>query len=359
MIQNKYYDNKMMLIILIMPVTLFSKWFQFTVLPGKYFWDSQRMLSMLTGSGTMDAWGGSYEVAVSFFDKINIFNFSTLEEFAYALAFIFSLALIFIFIRIQNLTLIQTLYYLATIGLLNIYVFNISKDIIQFLIFFLMYLVIIAPRINSSIKLILILGLFYWESTFFRSYYIIMGALFLVAYLLLKYIQIKNIKMNSKIVINFLVIMFIMFTCFLLIVQVIMPEEYEAVIGVRDSNLNEVAVSQIENWIESDGTLHLFLVNYLINSIRMMIPVELLTKGISYLPFIVFQIMTLYYLFQTVKSLNSSTKAEVILSLAIFIGYLMGSFIFEPDFGSFIRHESATFPILHLLITRSYTKVIT
>ena len=222
-----------------------------------------------------------------------------------------------------------------------------------------MYLVIIAPRINSSIKLILILGLFYWESTFFRSYYIIMGALFLVAYLLLKYIQIKNIKMNSKIVINFLVIMFIMFTCFLLIVQVIMPEEYEAVIGVRDSNLNEVAVSQIENWIESDGTLHLFLVNYLINSIRMMIPVELLTKGISYLPFIVFQIMTLYYLFQTVKSLNSSTKAEVILSLAIFIGYLMGSFIFEPDFGSFIRHESATFPILHLLITRSYTKVIT
>lgn len=54
MMQNKYYDNKMMLIILIMPVTLFSKWFQFTVLPGKYFWDSQRMLSMLTAGRTLD-----------------------------------------------------------------------------------------------------------------------------------------------------------------------------------------------------------------------------------------------------------------------------------------------------------------
>lgn len=354
---DKKYDNKMMLLILIMPLTLFSKWFQFAALPGKYFWDSQRMLSMLTGTGTMDAWEGSYEVAVNFFDKINIFNFSTLEEFAYALAFIFSLALIIMFSRLPNPTFIQTAYYLATIGLLNIYVFNISKDIIQFLIFFLMYLVVIAPRINSWIKLVLILGLFYWESTFFRSYYIIMGALFVAAYLLLRYIQAKKIKVNSKLAINFLLMMFTAFICFLLIAQVIMPEEYQAVIGVRESNLNEDAVSQIENWIQSDGTLIVFLANYVINSIRMMIPIELLTKGLSYLPFVVFQIFTLYYLFQTIKSLNSSTKAEVILSLAIFIGYLMGSFIFEPDFGSFVRHEAATFPILHLLITKSNSKI--
>ncbi len=351
MIENKKYNNKVTLLMLVIPLSLLSKIFQFTVLPDKYFWDSQRMLSMLTGSGTMPAWGGSYQIAVNFFEKFNFFNFTTLEEFAYSLAIIFSFVLVFLFVRVRNPSFIETCYYLATIFLLNIYVFNISKDMIQFLIFFLMYLIVIFPNFKPILKLIFIVGLFYWESTFFRPYVIIMGVLFVVAYMLLRFMQLKRIRVTWKNMLYFLLILLSVFTLFILLAQIIMPNEYEELINIRETSVNNLANSQIENWIKSNGTLHIFLINYIINAIRMMIPFELLTKGVSYFPFVIFQVFTLYYLFRAIRNLNYKTKSETIIALSIFIGYLLGSFIFEPDFGSFVRHESATFPILHLLIT--------
>ena len=37
------------------------------------------------------------------------------------------------------------------------------------------------------------------------------------------------------------------------------------------------------------------------------------------------------------------------MALTCFSTYLFGSFMFEPDFGSWVRHESAAFTIFHLL----------
>ena len=356
MLENKYYDNKMMLLILIMPLTLFSKWFQFAVLPGKYFWDSQRMLSMLNGDNGMPAWEGSYRVTVDFFDAINIFNFTTLEEFAYALAFIFSFALIFMFSRLPNLTFIQTVYYFATVGLLNIYIFNLSKDIIQFGIFFMMYVVILQNKLPNILKLIIVFLLFFWESTFFRSYYIIMGALFVAIYFLLNCI-IKRFRVRK--IGHVLLVFFMMIGTLLVLVfltQFIMPEEYNELIYVRNSNLNEGAVSQIENIIPIDGTFVNFSINYVINAIRMMFPIELIRAGVFYLPFFLFQAFTLYYLVCSIRDLNNKITQQKILAISIFVAYLLTSFIFEPDFGSFVRHEAATFPILHLLVFNSVTQ---
>ena len=353
---DKKFDNKMILLILIMPLTLFSKWFQFTVLPGKYFWDSQRMLSMLNGDNKMPAWEGNYRVTVDFFDSINIFNFTTLEEFAYALAFIFSFVLIFMFSRLPNLTFIQTVYYFATVGLLNIYIFNLSKDIIQFGIFFMMYVVILPNKLPNIIKLIIVFLLFVWESEFFRSYYIIMGVLFVAIYFILNYIakkfQVKNI---FQVVYIFL----IMIGTLLIIVflsQFITLEEYNKLIYVRNANLNVGAVSQIENVIPIDGTFLNFSINYLINAVRMMLPIELISSGAFYIPFILFQTFTLYYLVCSVKNLNTKMTQQMILAISIFTAYLLTSFTFEPDFGSFVRHEAATFPILHLLVFNSMTQ---
>ncbi len=352
--RDKKINNKRAVITLIIPLTIFCKIFQFTVLPGKYFWDSMRMLSMSTGSNTMKAWEGSYEIVADLFRKINIFNFNTLQDWAYFLAFIFTAIIIFMLSRFEKFDMFQCIFIICSIGLLNIYVFNISKDIVQYGIFCIMYIIIIQKRLAQFLKVILCFIVFYWESSFFRSYYILMGVFFIILYLIFRRIQSKKAKLNKFEIIKVIVIIFIFVYALLYVSQYVSPDDYSRVINVRESNLNEMAVSQIENWIAPNGTLGIFMINYIINAIRMMVPIELLLKGAFYAPFVFYQVFILYYIIKFIKEINKKDSSTLI-AFCTFCGFLLGSFVFEPDFGSFVRHESAAFPIFHLIALNENT----
>ena len=352
LINDKYKTNKMTTIVMLIPLTIICKILQFTVLPDKYFYDSGRMLSMSTGSNTMQAWGGAYEIVADLFREINILNFTTLQEWAYSLAFIFGIILILMLSRIDEPDNLQLFFIICSIGLLNIYIFNISKDIIQYGIFFLMYLVIINKRIPKILKIVGTFFIFYWESTFFRSYYILMGDLFIILYGIIKVIQKRDKPINRNELIGVFSVIFIVMFLLVYFSQFISYEDYQSLINVRYEVPNPGAVSAINNLIDDRGNLALYMVNYVINAVRMMLPVELLLNGPFYAPFVIYQIMILYYLILTIKSLNKNTNEIVVLALSAFLGYLLVSFTFEPDFGSFVRHEAATFPILHLMALR-------
>ena len=68
-----------------------------------------------------------------------------------------------------------------------------------------------------------------------------------------------------------------------------------------------------------------------------MFPIELIVKGIKYIPFIIYQIFISINTLRLGKNLNNNN----ILIFATIVSFIMISAIFEPDFGSFIRHESA------------------
>ena len=46
------------------------------------------------------------------------------------------------------------------------------------------------------------------------------------------------------------------------------------------------------------------------------------------------------------------------VALSCFIAYFLGSVVFEPDFGSWTRHEATTFPILQMMALGSGEKEI-
>ena len=94
----------------------------------------------------------------------------------------------------------------------------------------------------------------------------------------------------------------------------------------------------------------MFLLNYLINAVRMMIPFELAVKGVQYLPFCLFQVAVTVYLVHLFGKLDEIEDDTQFLAISIFLGYVLASVLFEPDFGSWVRHEAATFPVLHLLV---------
>lgn len=113
-------------------------------------------------------------------------------------------------------------------------------------------------------------------------------------------------------------------------------------VGNRDREESVDAVTIINEPFGESTSYRIFVQNYLVNAVRIMVPLELLTKGVKYIPFIIYQIFVTYNIFKMSSKLNDRN----IMWLVTVISFMMVSIIFEPDFGSFIRHESTLILIL-------------
>lgn len=358
----KKIDYKNFMLIFMWFLLVFSKVFQFNFLPTKYFYDSRAILkyAVYTPKYVDD----TYRLTASFFRKINIFGFTNLAEWAIALTIIFSIVVFFIIKnRAENIDLLKFICIFCNIFLLGVYVFNISKDIIQLLFFLLAYFVIVTRIIkNVKLKLILCAGVFVYESVIFRSYYILVTVFSIFMFFLLNYTAKSKKQIRARnIIFIFLAIMITVLT-FMIISSQFMPDKYNEILDVRSSTNgfregSLDAVTMISDVLENNGNLFIWMINYVINAVRMMIPVELLFKGIKYIPFVIYQMFVLYYLILALKNLKQNYSDEGVLSLSVFIAYLLTSFTFEPDFGSWVRHEAATFPIfINVLNISSYAR---
>ena len=348
--------NKNATLVLVFVVMLAAKLLTM-LLPAKYFYDNNRILGMTNEDMRVHAWAGSYIVAANFFKAINIFGFTTLSQWSWFLGLFLTLIVFFMVLRLPEPDMVQTIFLLACIGLLNIYVFNIGKDVIQFLFFMAVYLVLLIPIESSVMKIVFSAVILYFESKVFRSYYVLIAALVLAIYCILVVFR-RNHKIPPTIKIVITVVTMYLLVCAMMVVaSVAMPGEYHQIMGIRDYSLNgredDVdSVTIIKNWVGGDNStnLPLFLLNYLINAVRMMIPFELAVKGVQYLPFFFFQVAVTVYLVHLFGKLDEIEDNTQFLTISIFLGYVLASVLFEPDFGSWVRHEAATFPVLQLLV---------
>lgn len=358
--------NKSALLVLILPVMVIAKLMVAFFLPAKYFYDNNRILGMtnvtlgLADASTVDEWEGSYRIASDLFVSINIGKLDTMLSWSLCLGVLFTFLLMFMMIRADAPDLFQSIFILAAVGLLNIYIFTIGKDIIQFAFFFAVYIVLMLPFDNTLLKILGSAGILYFESMFFREYYILIAALILAVYVILSWFKKRGrIGLGSLLAIGVLLLAVIYAA--MLSAQILMPDEYNQMLGLRagyDNAFGDSADSAtiILNWIPGDS-LPIFMVNYVINAFRMMIPVELALRGVYYWPFCIFQLMVTLYMVHLIRQLNRINEPVLFLALCVYMGYALASFIFEPDFGSWVRHETATFPVLHLLVLNTYQRI--
>lgn len=348
--------NKNAVLALIFVVMLAAKLLTM-MLPAKYFYDNNRIVGMVNEDMSMEAWGGSYVVAANFFRAINIFGFTSISQWSWFLGMLLTLVVFFMVLRLPELDMVQTIFLLACVGLLNIYVFNIGKDAIQFLFFMAVYLVLLMPIKSSAVKIVCAAIILYFESKVFRSYYVLIAALVLAIYCILAVFR-RNHRLPPAVKIIITTVTMYLLVCVMMVVaSVAMHSEYEQIMGIRDYSLSSRegdvdSVTIIKNWVGGDNStnLPLFLLNYLINAVRMMIPFELAIKGVQYLPFFCFQVAVTVYLAHLFGKLDEIEDETQFLAISIFLGYVLASALFEPDFGSWVRHEAATFPVLHLLV---------
>lgn len=343
--QRINYKNNCLLFLF--PFAAVIKIFQFTVLPDKYFYDSGRILAMVLNPNTFLSWGGSYKVAADFFRAINLLHFDTLMEWSFFVAVVGNFILFFMLSRMNPPDGKQFFFLICSIALLNLYVFNISKDIIQFLFFFVLYLILLSPIQKSGVKVFLCVCTLLLASIFFKSYYMLIAGFGLLIYLIFRTMRKKHTLFEV------LAVLLICIAAFLIIAQIVVPNMYLKLVNARSVNDNRVndpdAVTIINNLIGGSG-VGIYFLNLIINIFRIMFPVELLTKGIIYTPFIVYQIMVTTYIISLLLRLRNIQEKRQFIALCLFLGYTIASATFEPDFGSWVRHESSTFPLLILCI---------
>lgn len=357
--------NKNITLALVLPVAIIAKLLVAYFFPPKYFFDSNRILSMALHKPDVIAWEGSYEVTAKLFEYINVAQLTTVLQWSMVIGMLFTCLLFVALLLAPAPDFLQSIFILASVGLLNIYVFTISKDVIQFCFFALVLLVIVLPIRSEIVRLLLAVSILAAESIFFRSYYILIAVFALMAYVIMKlYQQYTSSSRVSSQVLKIIVTLVVLYAAVygaLLVASFITPAEFQSLLGVRAGYElvmvdNPYAVTYIQNWIPGDG-LAVFMLNYGINALRMMIPLELVFKGAYYLPFFAFQLLITYYIGRILTKIRDIQDTRIMLALCVILGYLLASFTFEPDFGSWVRHEIATFPILALLVVNSYQTI--
>lgn len=343
--------NRDLTLLLMVPTAILAKIIHLCILPDKYYFDSWRMLSMMN-DGNIQAWAG-YQNTVDFYDKINVFHLTTLPQWSIVMGIVMTPIMMFIVARTKQMEFKECIFTLMATGVLNIYVFSITKETIQMLFFLGIYLIISLPIKNVLFKILMCAGVYYLESTSFRSYYIIMAVMTVFLYMIFLWIKNRN-SITKKHIFMFIVICFLAVFIFFYISKFISYDDYKEALKARDGTTSTIegAQSAIVNPIEVNGNLGVFMFDYVINAFRMMIPIELLIKSPMYAPFVIYQFFILYYFFKTLKNIKQ-LDSNMLITISCFAAYFFGSVVFEPDFGSWVRHEAATFPILQLMAYKS------
>lgn len=285
--------------------------------------------------------------AALFFDILNIFNFTTYIQFEIYISIIWNIILFFIIFKLnKKLDIIQMLFIIMLIAVLNIFDFCLAKEPIQMLFFVAIYLVICNQKLSFLKKNIFITLILLVTAIVLRNYYVLIAGFFVLINIIYFLFNKFNIK-RYRLLIGFVCVI-LSIIALLIFSYFFMPSQYELLSNVKIYTSN--AATDIHSISENlnNPNIAILVIDYIIEFIRLLFPFELMFIGIKYYPYILFQLIITYYFIKSIifiEEKNKSEKIAIFLCLAFFIGSAM----FEPDFGSWIRHEAVFFPILFII----------
>lgn len=280
--------------------------------------------------------------AILFFKFINIFNLQTYIDFEILITILFNALLLVMFFKCKrDLTLWQFIFIALSILVLNIFDFCLSKDPIQMIFFLIIFYILLSKNIkHKEFWTIFVISI---SALIFRKYFLLIIAFMYEFKYIFKFLIKDKVHLNKYVLIS--VIIVVTYILILIISKYIAPDIYTELVRVRTRV--STAATDIRNVINGDNLI-LFGINYLLLLIRILFPVELLIKGPKYLMFVVYQFVITISFIKALKNYGKNNEVQNIV-LYLFIGFILTSATFEPDFGSWVRHEAVTFPILLIM----------
>lgn len=277
----------------------------------------------------------SFAFPIQVYRLFSFLPFTTNLQWSIFWSSIVSVVLFCMLLKYRKFTIIEYIFIFANLFIIDLTVLNMNKDLIQLIIMLFIYS-IIKSKFKDLTKVIIISLIFLIESLIFRSYYILIAGLILLIYFILKYfVGLSEVKKKSTIKAMFLILFFMFLGIYLM--KFISYSYYDKLINRRDilSSESITAATKIIDLIPKSGYVF-FILNYFLNFLRICFPVELLFKGIQYVPFIIYQIFLTINMYKLVKRSNKKNYIMVSLLLAYWLTLAAS----ESDFGTLVRHQS-------------------
>ncbi|RNC29191.1 MAG: hypothetical protein AWM53_00840 [Candidatus Dichloromethanomonas elyunquensis] len=297
---------------------------------------------------------GTFWIAASIFRVINILHLSTTFQWEIYITVIFNmLCMIFIAKGKNKIELRQSVFLLFSIGLLNIFVFLMGKDIIQFVLFLMIYLFLSIKSLTYKKKIAVSSIILLLCGVLYRSYFLLIAALLILMVIWHKKV-IKKPKITSSLILKTIIIFYLVHGFVLQGSYYLFPEMANQVMTIRSITLYRLEIfgtypaSAILEWWPSSN-VPMFLANHFIITLRMLIPIELAALGVKYIPFIIYQLIVTSNLFRALKTVRENSNTGNLAGY-IYFAFILGSAVFEPDYGSWVRHEAAAFPMMYYVI---------
>jgi hypothetical protein len=248
--------------------------------------------------------------------------------------------------KINRINLFGLIVLFLSSILLNTYVLGMAKEPLVFLSFYLVYLTINKVKNNKLLCIFLLID-FTFVAYLLKTYYLlVLFFAFIILYLLDK----KNAKKKSDIIL-LLVGATIFYVVMIVVLKKISYESYLKIINLSVDEYEE-ASSKIVPIFKNNSNLMYVAINYMVKVVRLLIPIELMSMGAKYVPYVAFQIMLFFIVIYYVNRFRTIEKNKYYL--AVFIGFIFTSAMFEPDFGSWIRHEMSVFCIFMPLVLDAF-----
>lgn len=332
--KKKLYKDTVLCLLIIFPIIILAKYYQFNMLNDNAFGIINRLINWLhTDIIPTDS---SYAFPLQFYRLISFLPFKTALEWGIFWSIIMNITFFLIFLRTSSkYSLEEYIFIYSSMFILDVFVFNINKDLVQCLIFLIVFF-IINTKLSNIKKIFLSVLILFIESLCFRPYYIFGSLTIIITYFVLDKF---NIKGKNKIIKSLSLIILLVFIMIYLS-QFIKPTAYTGLIGRRDTLAEDIeAITVITDWIPGNGYFN-YCINYVINLFRMAFPFELLKIGLKYIPFFIYQIYLTFNIIKSLRNINSKN----IVNISVIIGYWLMLFASESDFGTLVRHQAILLP---------------
>lgn len=318
----------------------------FWVLPKKYFLDSSKILGMVLRGRVYDS---AYNFVAGIYRGINFLKLASLEEWAVVAAIVMIPLALYWWYKCQASGKVQEFFLITTMMLLNIYTFGLTKDLIQFAIFLIIALILNAKRLKERRKALWVVVILLLESMCFRKYYLLIAGMFVVIWKIHCFVTGRW----RKSIFNYAVFVFCTFAALLGgIFAVSLVDKgafYDIALARHLANDYRMGSTDAQTMIiEPFGVswnMGKFLLNYLVNFVRLSLPLELIFHGPKYWLALLYIVVLSWRLWHVELRMGG----HAVLVGHLVLAFVMVSAIFEPDFGSWLRHCVALAPVSFLL----------
>ena len=294
-------------------------------------------------------------VCVFGFVKVAIpFAPSTLEGWDLWLAVAGGIVMIFLALwasRFRGVDLPRVLTFGAMAALSSMYIFMLSKDVVQVLFFLAAFGIVYASQ-KPWVAVAAVACLFAAEGALWRPYYYIVACALPFVFYLLE--RMRESEWTPRETAKFIAILVALMLAFAFVLKFVSPSDYAQIVdkhsAKRESFTATNAASGIKSLIDvnSSSPVPLFVLNWVVNTVRLLFPVELFLKSPYYWFFCLYQIAITVYAFRAIGT--GAGDRRLTACAALWLAFVIASGTFEPDFGSWVRHETASLPLLVSLV---------